>query len=65
VQVSQSYASTICATLLLSEGVPIKVVQEVLGHSSVSVTTDMYSHVLPDMQEKAAAAMDGLLSDDR
>ena len=54
-----------CATLLLSEGVPVKVVQEVLGHSSVSVTMDVYSHVLPDMQEKAAAAMDGLLSDDR
>ncbi len=54
-----------CATLLLSEGVPVKVVQEVLGHSSVSVTMDVYSHVLPDMQEKAAAAMDGLLSDVR
>ncbi len=54
-----------CATLLLSEGVPVKVVQEVLGHSSVSVTMDVYSHVLPDMQEKAAAAMDGLLSDGR
>lgn len=51
-----------CATLLFSEGVPVKVVQEVLGHSSVSVTMDVYSHVLPDMQEKAAAAMDGLLS---
>jgi integrase len=54
-----------CATLLLSEGVPVKVVQEVLGHSSVSVTMDTYSHVLPDMQEKAAAAMDRLLLDDR
>jgi integrase len=55
-----------CATLLFSEGVPIKVVQEVLGHSSVSVTMDVYSHVLPDMQERAAAAMeDGLLSDER
>jgi integrase len=54
-----------CATLLFSEGVPIKVVQEVLGHSSVSVTMDVYSHVLPDMQEKAAAAMDGLLSDEQ
>ena len=51
-----------CATLLLSEGVPVKVVQEVLGHSSVSVTMDVYSHVLPDMQEKAASAMDTLLS---
>ena len=55
----------VCATLLLSQGVSVKVVQEVLGHSSVSVTMDVYSHVLPDMQEKAAAAMDGLLSDDR
>jgi integrase len=54
-----------CATLLVSEGVPIKVVQEVLGHSSVSVTMDVYSHVLPDMQEKAAAAMDDLLSHER
>jgi integrase len=54
-----------CATLLLSEGVPVKVVQEILGHSSVSVTMDVYSHVLPDMQERAAAVMDGLLSDIR
>jgi integrase len=52
-----------CATLLLSEGVPVKVVQEILGHSSVSVTMDVYSHVLPEMQEKAAALMDGLLLD--
>jgi integrase len=52
-----------CATLLLSEGeVPVKVVQEILGHSSVSITMDVYSHVLPDMQEKAAAVMDSLLS---
>ena len=38
-------------------------VQEILGHSSVSVTMDVYSHVLPDMQEKAAAVMDALLSE--
>lgn len=55
----------VCATLLLSEGVSVKVVQEVLGHSSVSVTMDVYSHVLPDMQERAAEAMDGFLSNDR
>lgn len=52
-----------CATPLLSEGVPVKVVQEILGHSSVSVTMDVYSHVLPDMQERAAAVMDDLLSE--
>ena len=38
-------------------------VQEVLGHSSVSVTMDVYSHILLDMQERAAAAMDELLSE--
>ena len=55
-----------CATLLLSEGeVPVKVVQEILGHSSVSITMDIYSHVLPDMQEKAAAVMDSLLSENQ
>jgi integrase len=54
-----------CATLLLSEGVLVKVVQEILGHSSVSVTMDVYSHDLPDMQEKTAAVTDSLLSDSR
>ena len=43
-----------CATLLLSKNVHPKVVSEMLGHSSTSVTLDVYSHLLPDMQEKAA-----------
>jgi integrase len=51
-----------CASLLGSQGVPIKVIQEVLGHSSIAVTMDVYSHVLPDMQQ-AASAMDALLFD--
>ena len=37
------------ATLLLSEGVHSKVVQEMLGHSTISMTMDVYSHVLPSM----------------
>lgn len=41
------------ATLLLSMGVHIKVVQEILGHSNISMTADTYSHVLPSMQEEA------------
>jgi integrase len=49
-----------CATLLLTKGVHPKVVQELLGHSSISVTLDTYSHVLPNMQEKAVAAMDAI-----
>src|SRR5690606_28794722 len=46
-----------CATLLLRAGVPVKVVSERLGHASIVLTSDTYSHVLPDMQDGAAAAM--------
>jgi integrase len=45
------------ATLLLLQNVNPKVVSEMLGHSSVGITLDIYSHVLPDMQQDAAAAM--------
>lgn len=41
------------ATLLLSQGVHPKVVQEILGHSNISMTMDVYSHVLPSMQQDA------------
>ena len=41
------------ATLLLSMSVPMKVVQELLGHSSFTITADIYSHVLPSMLEGA------------
>jgi integrase len=50
-----------CATLLLSKDVNPKIVSEMLGHSSVSITLDIYSHLLPDMQEKAAKALEELL----
>ncbi len=50
-----------CATLLLSRGVPVKVVSEMLGHASVAITLDTYSHVLPSMQEAAAKAMEDVL----
>ncbi|MNI60182.1 Transposase [compost metagenome] len=39
------------ATLLLKAGVHPKIVQERLGHSSINVTLDTYSHVLPNLQE--------------
>jgi integrase len=45
------------ATLLLSARVNPKVVSEMLGHASVAITLDIYSHVLPDIQHDAAAAM--------
>jgi integrase len=41
------------ATLLLSKDVHPKVVQEILGHSEISMTMDIYSHVLPTMQREA------------
>jgi integrase len=46
------------ATLLLSLGVHAKVVQEILGHSQISMTMDIYSHVLPTMQGEAMAKLD-------
>lgn len=46
------------ATLLLSQGVHPKVVQERLGHSQISVTLDTYSHVLPTLQKEAAQKID-------
>ena len=49
------------ATLLLVEGVNPKVVSEMLGHSSVTITLDRYSHVLPTLQDDAARRMDALL----
>ena len=39
-----------------------KVVSERLGHSTISITLDTYSHVLPDMQRDAAVALDAILS---
>jgi len=41
------------ATILLSMGVPAKVVQELLGHSHISMTLNVYGHVLPSMQQEA------------
>jgi integrase len=49
------------ATLLLLAGQPAKAVSERLGHKGIAITLDLYSHVLPDMQDRAAEAMDQLL----
>lgn len=50
------------ASLLMAGGVHPKVVQERLGHSQISITMDTYSHVLPGLQEEAAAAIDRALA---
>jgi integrase len=46
-----------CATILLSRGVHAKFVQELLGHATISITLDTYSHVLPGMDDGLADVM--------
>ncbi len=46
------------ATILLSKGVHPKIVQEMLGHSSITMTMDTYSHLFPSMQQDASSGMD-------
>lgn len=48
------------ATFLIARGVPIKVIQEILGHSHINVTLGFYGHVLPGMHEEAMNEMDRL-----
>ncbi len=50
-----------CATLLLTKGVHPKIVSEMLGHSSISITLDTYSHVIPGLGDAAATAMEDAL----
>lgn len=49
------------ATLLLAEGVHPKIVSEMLGHTQVGITLDLYSHVTPAMHESASGALGRLL----
>lgn len=51
------------ATLLITRGVNIKVVSEMLGHADVVTTMRIYAHVLPHMQDAAAIMMDTVLWD--
>ena len=47
--------------MTLQAGINPKVVSEALGHSSVTITLDLYSHVLPNMQDELASAVANLL----
>ncbi len=50
------------ATLLLGQGVHPKIVSEMLGHSQIAITLDLYSHVTPTMQRQAVEALEAVLS---
>lgn len=50
-----------CATLLLAKGVHPKLVQTLLGHASIGITMDLYSHWAPAMGDQVAAAMEDVL----
>ncbi|MFE0876810.1 tyrosine-type recombinase/integrase [Streptomyces smyrnaeus] len=50
-----------CATLLVAAGVAPRVVMEILGHSQISITMDVYTHVVQDTQREAISHMDRLL----
>jgi integrase len=51
-----------CASLLLSQGVPMKVVQELLGHSDYYLTANTYSHVVPELKREAADLLEELFA---
>ena len=48
---------------MLGKGVHPKIVSERLGHASMTITLDTYSHVLPGLQAAAAEALDALLAE--
>ena len=49
------------ATLTIAAGVSVKVISDQLGHASISFTLERYSHVLPSIQDEAAAKVEQLL----
>ena len=55
-----------CATLLLAQGVPLRVVMELLGHSAIGVTANTYGHVVPALMHEATEQLhDALAADER
>lgn len=48
------------ASLLLAQGAPFRTIMELLGHSSISITSDIYAHIAPAMMRNAADKMDAI-----
>lgn len=53
------------ATLMLLQGVPLRVISKILGHTQIRITADIYTHVLPELERDAADRMDDLFGDAR
>ena len=51
-----------CASFLFAQGLPARMVMEVLGHSQIGTTMDIYAHVMPAMHQQAAEGMDAILA---
>jgi integrase len=53
-----------CASLLLAQGLDLKVIQEILGHNTITIAADLYAHVMMGAKRQAAAQMDAMLGAD-
>jgi len=51
-----------CATLLLAQGVHPRLIMEILGHSQIAITMNLYAHVIPAMQKEVASQIDAILT---
>lgn len=52
-----------CASIMLADGVNVKAIQTILGHSTISMTMDTYAHLMPNAHQVAAASFDRLLGE--
>jgi len=50
-----------CASLLFAKGCSLRLVMEILGHSQIAITANLYTHLLPEADREAAGAMQALL----
>jgi integrase len=50
------------ASLMLAQGIPLRSIQDILGHSSIALTANLYAHVGDQLRREAANAMDAILA---
>ena len=51
-----------CASLLISQGVDLKIIQVILGHSQISITANLYTHLFLAVKRDALDKMDAILA---